>query len=907
MSNIHVFTHTHWDREWFLTADQTSEELDNLFTRLFEVIDQCPDYRYILDGQTLMIEDYLRTHPEREELFRQKAAAGNLLIGPYYGQVDWRAVSEESLMRNMYLGIKDAKSYGNLMPYGWMMDNFGHCSQGPQIHRLFGIQEVFLWRGPVFEHDEISSDFVWQGSDGSEIYTNYLMSGYRNFYNLTDTTEFIDGRVNQLCSMLEPFTPHKNFAFLNGYDLDVFPEDPFPFLEGRENIIRSTPEQYSKAHREYFEQRGEHPPVVKGELYSGKYASIFPGSLSARTYLRIENALIERLLTYYLEPVQALLSHAGVEVDAARTETFWRDLLKTQLHDNLGAVGIDQIHDNMEVVYRNIYHDVQTLLTDSVAYLPSLLDLQPGKYAFMPSPFAYEQLWLHGKDGHYRISSPGTGVVAIQEERPALNEDIAVDSYTWKNDFYTFEISTQGATLNGKSVGTLLLERDAGDTYNADPEPFADAPKVSITSLRKLEECDDYARIAVQREISHEGICIRTEEEVVVANTPVVEWTVTVDSEGTDYRLRLAYETGDTDSDVFAKMPYDIYQRPRTDENYFGEDIPQALRPVLLACREVNKVVDFPFQGFAALSDSSTTKAVLAKGLREYEVDEQGRIIVTLKRSVEWLAKSKLRTRVGDAGPYMYLPGARDERKITVECAFIDMNAAVRSPEFLQWFYQFEYGALIFENTSFEGTQSAARLWEERVPWAGIQTLEPGKSLIRLYNPGENTAELVRSHTAVDSFGDTGESVQHVSQNAIVQLQYQPTVKENPVACAGTAMFEWPEWPIGPLNSTVDVTILDGLRTKIEEYKHEQADAKAQLADISEEQDALRYHQLKHKDVRLAREILELELSILLNELKRQGASEELHQRIQAVGKELNLCRRHRRTYDYILSLFENQ
>ena len=39
----------------------------------------------------------------------------------------------------------------------------------------------------------------------------------------------------------------------------------------------------------------------------------------------------------------------------------------------------------------------------------------------------------------------------------------------------------------------------------------------------------------------------------------------------------------------------------------------------------------------------------------------------------------------------------------------------------------------------------------------------------------------------------------------------------------------------------------------------------------------------------MAREILELELSILLNELKRQGHSEELHQRIQKVGKELGL------------------
>ena len=191
MKNLHIFTHTHWDREWFLPAEFISAWLEDLFEKLFQILERVANYQYVLDGQTILLEDYLTLHPERTAEIQHYARTGNLLIGPAYGQVDWRVVSEESLMHNLYYGITDAQGYGNLMPVGWLLDNFGHCSQSPQIHRLFGIEDVFVWRGPVFVDDKISSEFSWESPDGSKVFAHFLMSGYRNFYNLTDTQDFI--------------------------------------------------------------------------------------------------------------------------------------------------------------------------------------------------------------------------------------------------------------------------------------------------------------------------------------------------------------------------------------------------------------------------------------------------------------------------------------------------------------------------------------------------------------------------------------------------------------------------------------------------------------------------------------------------------------------------------------------
>jgi alpha-mannosidase len=950
MSTIHIITHTHWDREWFLTSEYTNEWLDDLFENLFTLIEQVSDYRYILDGQTLMIEDYVKQHPEKRTLLQQKAQAGNFLIGPYYGQIDWRVASEESLMRNIYLGITDAHQYGNLMSFGWLMDNFGHCSQSPQIHKLFGIDTVFVWRGPVFEHDHITSDFIWEGSDGSSVDGTYLMSGYRNFYNLTDTIPYLQLRIEQLKNILEPFSPHKHVIFLNGYDLDVFPEDPFQFLQHRKGLIRSTPEIYTKecklqvAH----EHNTFYTPVLRGELYSGKYACVFPGTLSTRSYLKIENALIEHLMAFYLEPLQAIVNTAANEdIDSAETESLWRELLKTQLHDNIGGVGVDQVHDNMENVYYTLYFRIRSLIGHYLEYLPPLLDLQPGTYIFMPSPFAYENMWLKGDEKNYSISANGSGVYKIQQEEQVLPLEKPVDTYTWENEYYTFDIckispgpplkkggtcrelqnggicpAKEGIWLNGNSVGELSLEQDEGDTYNADIEQFPTIPEAKITTLKIQKEHKEFARITLEREISHEGILIQTHEEIFMNTTPLISWNVSVISTGKNYRLRFAYDTQDTHSRVFAKMPYDIYERLRKDDNYFGQEIPTELQPVLLAAREIGSVSDFPFQGFVALSDTHTTKAVFARGLREYEVDENGKIFVTLKRSVEWITKS-IRTRIGDAGPKMYVPSAKDERTTRFELALVNVDSDVHSVEFLKWFYLFDYGYLLFDNATFEGKSASAKFWDEPLPWSGIHAIKPGKSVIRVYNPYDREYAFSKPYLSTDPFGKRKEEQVTIAEKKIEHLIYkfekndsisspQNTVEQ---ATSSIEMLNFPDWPVGEDKSTIDTQILSTLKKEVTTLREEKRAAEQSLQqflqkksgpavpELSKDQE-LAYHKTKHTDLRLQREILELELSILLNELKDQEHTGELQETIRDIGKQLNLSRRHRRTYDYILSLF---
>ncbi len=57
--SAHILSHTHWDREWYLNSTYTNPWLVPFFDALFAMLNKEPEYRFILDGQTSLIEDWL--------------------------------------------------------------------------------------------------------------------------------------------------------------------------------------------------------------------------------------------------------------------------------------------------------------------------------------------------------------------------------------------------------------------------------------------------------------------------------------------------------------------------------------------------------------------------------------------------------------------------------------------------------------------------------------------------------------------------------------------------------------------------------------------------------------------------------------------------------------------------------
>lgn len=79
-----VVAHTHWDREWRYPIWKNRSLLIEFMDWLLEILENDPSYSgFLLDGQTVCIQDYLEIKPENKERIAAQVQAGKLAIGPW--------------------------------------------------------------------------------------------------------------------------------------------------------------------------------------------------------------------------------------------------------------------------------------------------------------------------------------------------------------------------------------------------------------------------------------------------------------------------------------------------------------------------------------------------------------------------------------------------------------------------------------------------------------------------------------------------------------------------------------------------------------------------------------------------------------------------------------------------------
>src|ERR671924_1866225 len=83
---VHVVPHTHWDREWYLPLARFRQRLVALID---ELLDDPPESSaFLLDGQAILLDDYLTVRPERTAALTELLAGGALAAGPWFVLAD---------------------------------------------------------------------------------------------------------------------------------------------------------------------------------------------------------------------------------------------------------------------------------------------------------------------------------------------------------------------------------------------------------------------------------------------------------------------------------------------------------------------------------------------------------------------------------------------------------------------------------------------------------------------------------------------------------------------------------------------------------------------------------------------------------------------------------------------------
>ncbi len=110
---LHVVSHTHWDREWYQPFELFRLRLVDLIDRLLDLMESDPGFRYFnLDGQGIVLEDYLKIRPENEERLRRLIQQGRITIGPWYVLNDEFLVSGEATVRSLLIGHRVVERFG---------------------------------------------------------------------------------------------------------------------------------------------------------------------------------------------------------------------------------------------------------------------------------------------------------------------------------------------------------------------------------------------------------------------------------------------------------------------------------------------------------------------------------------------------------------------------------------------------------------------------------------------------------------------------------------------------------------------------------------------------------------------------------------------------------------------------
>ena len=353
---------SHWDREWYLPFQGFRYELVKMLDGVLEALENGTIPSFVLDGQTVVLEDYLEIRPENRDRLERQIRDGKLRVGPWYVMPDEFSISGESLVENFLVGKAVSEAFGTQpWRFGYVNDVFGHIAQFPQILNGFGIDGAYLGRGVPGEYPN-DTHFLWIAPDGSECYTykdNY--AEFRRKFCETKNSEKVlleklDGSTADYPILLNDTDDHAKIDADTIHLLQLLEKNDCHVLGGFECLADTM-----KPFRNRL-------PQVKGELASCAYQTndfrVVTNSISSYYPIKQRNDQVEARLYRETAPILVMAEMKG---RMTAIKPFFclarRYLLKNQPHDSICGCSVDAVHRNMAYRYAQAEE-----IADSIRY-----------------------------------------------------------------------------------------------------------------------------------------------------------------------------------------------------------------------------------------------------------------------------------------------------------------------------------------------------------------------------------------------------------------------------------------------------------------------------------------------------------------------------------------------------------
>lgn len=373
--DVHVVSHTHWDREWYHPLERFRQRLVALIDELLDAAAAGEGVGFLLDGQTILLDDYLSIRPERADELGALLRAGRLEAGPWYVLADELIPSGEALVRNLFAGRRILARFASFAPPAlYCPDSFGHPAALPAIARGFDLPLILAWRGYGGKRWPAGDTARWTAPDGESVLLFHLPhDGYEFGSHLPTEDDAANDRWHRMRRELVARSTTGVMLVQNGadhharqmqFDAAIAALERVGVSDG---VHRSSLRRF--AERLVERSRAQRLPVVRGELRdSYGYTWTLQGTFATRAHEKRMNAIVERLLIREAEPWSALAGHTGSS-RRALAEMAWRTVLSAHPHDTLCGCSIDDVALAMEQRLRSARHEAIGIRDDSIAEL----------------------------------------------------------------------------------------------------------------------------------------------------------------------------------------------------------------------------------------------------------------------------------------------------------------------------------------------------------------------------------------------------------------------------------------------------------------------------------------------------------------------------------------------------------
>ncbi|EOH92956.1 alpha-mannosidase [Enterococcus villorum] len=579
---VYIISHSHWDREWYMAYEQHHMRLVELMDDLLELFETDPDFdSFHLDGQTIILDDYLQVRPEKKEAVQRAIDAGKLRIGPFYILQDDFLISSESNVRNMLIGMEESKKWGTPVMLGYFPDTFGNMGQTPQMMKQAGLSAAAFGRGvkPIgFDNQVLAaenyssqySEMWWKGPDNTEIFGLLFANWYSNGNEVPVEEEAAKAFWNQKLADAEQYASTDHLLMMNGVDHQPVQKDITKAIKLANELypdyefIHSNFVDYLEAvQRDLPKDLGS----VEGELTSQETDGWYTlaNAASARVYLKQWNTKVQRQLENIAEPLATMAYEVSGEYPHDQFDYAWKTLMQNHPHDSICGCSVDSVHREMITRFEKADEVGKYLAEEAMRKLAGAIDtsqLPDKSYPFLVMNTA---------------GTPKTGEteVTIELERKRFAEGVPEKLYAELENQppKTYHVET----VDGKYLPALLSEAFVTFDYDLPKDRFRIpymARKITVTlpvnempafSWETFLLVEGPAEIEKQTMIQHEGRVLENQKVRLEIQT---NGTVTLLDKTTGVQLDelLTFEdVGDVGNEY-------IFKQPENDQAILSKD-----------------------------------------------------------------------------------------------------------------------------------------------------------------------------------------------------------------------------------------------------------------------------------------------------------------------------------------------